>query len=209
MTPSLSEHRPASAHRARRPSEAFDFGAETYPGETLTIERAGFTLTARVYADDDSTPPWDRADGHGPVSDWRVAGYNNHPPKAPGERPLSRDGRAARFYDFAEAVRIAQRDGWGVTGGRLPGETARQYAARAVEADFQFLRGWCNDQWSYVGVAVVASRAGVDLTGEYECALWGIESCAGAWVSEVANELAQEAMKAARAKLAELRALDA
>ena len=132
--------------------ETLVFGSWAGPGETSTIERDGFTLTATLHADDCADAPWDQADGHGPVSDWRGYGYNQYPTKAPGERVLIRDGRRARFYDFAEAVKLARRDGWGTAGdaGLTPGAKA----ARAAEADFKFLQSWCNDdQWFYVGVS--------------------------------------------------------
>lgn len=183
---------------------AFDFGFEVYAGETESVEADGFTFTATIHADDDATPPWEREDGHGPVSDWRRAGYSGHAPKSPGERPLCEDHASVRFYDFAEACKIALRDGWGVEGGRKEGETARAYAARAAESDFKRLRKWCADQWSYVGVLVTVEFKGVELVSEYEHALWGIESDAGEYVAKVAAELAEEALESARAKLAEL-----
>jgi hypothetical protein len=85
-----------------------------------TIEEAGATFRVTFPYDDSSDAPWEREDGHGPVSDWRNGRYTytGRPSKAPGERPLCSDGGSARFYDFAEACRIARRDGWGW----LPGE---------------------------------------------------------------------------------------
>lgn len=102
-------------------------------------------------ADDDTTgEPWKEHDGHGPVSDWTSR------PKRPGERVLHTDGGSYRYYDVAEATKIAKRDSWGPM---LEGMTADQSIALAVDADFNNLQRWCNDEWRWVGV-VVAIYAG-------------------------------------------------
>ena len=152
-----------------------------------TFERQGMTFRVQFEPDYNRAAPWEEEDGHGPVSDWRRADYYSRPRKRAGERVLISDHGAARFYDFQEACKIALRDGWGVplykTG------TKRQQAAWAVEADFQRLRAWCNDEWSYVGVVVELLDDEGDPLGETE-SLWGIESDAYAYLEEVAGELA-------------------
>lgn len=180
---------------------AFSFGDEVWAGCTSTVEVSGFTLTATVRADDDCDPPWSREDGHGPVSEWRRRGYDGQFRKAPGELLLVDDRGSARFYGFAEACKIARRDGWGVTGGKRDGETARAYAARAALADYDRLRRWCNGQWSYVGVSVTVERNGVELVREYECACWGIESDCGEHVARIADECASEALELAAQRI--------
>lgn len=75
--------------------------------------------------------------------------------------------------------------------------------ARAV------LKAWQEDEWFYCGVCVTVSRAGVELTGRYDHALWGVEcnypsKQGNAYLSEVAGEQANEALAAANAKLDEL-----
>jgi len=176
------------------------FGRYAGPGSTIESDVDGFRVVATLYADDDIGAPWERDDGHGPVSGWTTRG------KAAGERVLREDRRSRRYYDFAEAVRIARRDGWGYPG-QVDGETAGQRAARAAEHDFKVLRAWCNDEWFYVGVAVRVWRDGEPVTGEYDHALWGVESNYpggdNSYLSEVAEECAGEALIAARAVLAE------
>lgn len=168
-----------------------------------TIEVDGFTLTARIDSDSDMGPPWQEHDGHGPVSDWT----NRN--KRAGELELSRrgsggaSGLSCRFYDFAEACRIARRDGWGDPSLRLENETARAFAARMARDDFERMKAWCDDRWQWVGVIVDASRAGVSLG---RASLWGIESDADSYLVEVANELAEEAVNDAREKLKTLTA---
>ncbi len=172
------------------------FGSYVCEGSKITCEADGFTCTATLYSDDNCDAPWERDCGHGPVSDWVRRG------KRPGERVLSQDRGTKRYYDFEDAMKIARRDG------RKPGETAKAYIARAVEHDFAVLKAWCDDEWRYYGVAVTVSKAGVNLTGRYEHACWGIEGNYpggdNSYFVEVANEQLDEAIEAARAKLAAL-----
>lgn len=176
------------------------FDSYVCEGEFVSIEFDGFELTATVHLGFTGECPWDREDGHGPVTDWTTRA------KAPGERVLCSDRDSRRYYDFGEAVRIALRDGWDAPGSE--GLKGRAKAAHAAEHDFKVLKAWCNDEWRYCGIAVTVSRHGVELTGPYDHALWGIEAnypgSDNAYLSEVANELADEALAAAREKLAKL-----
>lgn len=81
--------------------------------------------------------------------------------------------------------------------------TARQWAALAARADFERMRSWCDDGWNWVGVIVTASKDDVELAS---ASLWGIESDAGAYLVETANELSAEAISNAREKLKALTA---
>lgn len=169
----------------------------TYAGEELCgVPVEGFDVVVTVESDDDSTPPWERDDGHGPVSRWLDRD------KRAGELVLNTDRGSKRFYDFAEACRIARADGWGCRDGRRKGESDKAYAARAAMEDYQRLKDWCEDRWSYVGLVVTASRKGVDLGS---ASLWGLESDGGAdWLEAEAASLVSEAAADARAKLAEM-----
>lgn len=175
------------------------FGRFVCDGDTIRCTVDGFDVVATVKHDDTMRAPWKEHDGHGPVSEWTQRD------KAPGERVLSEDRRSKRFYDFAEAVKIAKRDGWGVEGGKRDGETDGQYAARAAEHDFKVLRAWCNDEWHWSGVVVTVSRAGVELGA---ASVWGVErnypGSDNSYLTETANELLSEAIASARAKIKEL-----
>lgn len=157
-----------------------------------TFEHNGNKFRVTFPYDDDATAPWDREDGHGPVSEWKrhAFGQGSKPPKRPGEMILCGDRHGYRTYDFAEAVRIAKRDGWDAEPYNTA-ETRGQRAAKAAMADFNRLRRWCSDQWNYVGVVVELLDKDGDPTGETE-SLWGIESDAGDYLEEVARELAEE-----------------
>ncbi len=181
---------------ALRFPEAFD--GEVINGESIALDFEGWRIVATIHDDDDNTAPWKQEDGHGPVSDWTSRD------KAPGELVLNEDGRSKRFYDFAEAVKIAKRDGWnaeplddGLTGGAK--------AAKAARADYERLRRWCDDDWRYIGVALQVWFEDIQLTDEYGAALWGIESDAGEYCTETANDLISEAMAQAVAELENIR----
>lgn len=186
-----------------------------------TIEINGFTATATIVPDDYNEAPWNNDDGHGPVSDW------TRRDKEPGELVLCEERGSKRYYNYAEACRIALRAGWGTLPAPLKTEqtdngwrassgnftatapdlneairsvyaahratfpSRRAYAAAAARADYERLRAWCNGDWHYVGVQVTVSRAGIELAN---ASLWSIESDAGDYLIETANELLQEAL---------------
>lgn len=175
------------AWNAANPPPPATFAAVQDNGDVMIIKRDGFTLEARIHRDDDPTPPWKKEDGHGQVSDWLTVepGY--------GWLLLSSNGHASRYYNFNDAKVKAEIEGWG------PGTPED-----AAQADFQRLKDWCDDSWCYVGVAVTVWRNGIQLTGTYGNALWGIESDAGAYLAQVADELAGPALEEAKQALADL-----
>lgn len=150
----------------------------------------GFTLTARIEPDTDMGAPWVEHDGHGPVSEWTTRD------KLPGERIINEDGNSRRYYDFKAAIKQAKAEGWDAPpyGKGTKGEQAE----RAVNADFRFLKAWCDDEWQWVGVIVTASKNGIELGN---ASLWGIESESRDYLLEVAEDLASEAVSEAKATL--------
>jgi len=117
----------------------------------------GHYLKINCPYDEHMGEPWKEGDGHGPVSGW------TRRDKRAGERILSSDHGANRYYDFAGAVEIAKRDGWGLAEkeltdltrklGRAPSK--KQIASAAAERDFQLLQDWCDDGWHWIFVDVV------------------------------------------------------
>lgn len=182
------------------------------PIQTETIELSGREFEVRLYADDDSSPPWEREDGHGPVRF-----ISDRETLARGETILH-DCRSGRYvYGFGQALMQASRDGWGLAPDALDRLTRKlgkkptkgQVRAQAVRADMDYLRGWCADDWSYVGVCVRIIGADGDAHGNpYKHAVWGIESCGDYWrevALELADEILDEKRKAWRAHLRETR----
>lgn len=153
--------------------------------QTKTLVHAGREFLVSFYADDDSDAPWDRSEGHGPVSEWTTRD------KRPGERVLCADRRSRRFYDWQAACKTARAEGWNAAPYDAPNRIAR-----AVSADFDFLKSWCDDEWHYCGVAVQACDADGDPVGDaFEHALWGLESNAGSYLDEVARDLADDLLR--------------
>lgn len=152
-------------------------------GDKVRCEVDGFTLTASLQIDYGHGAPWEIDEGHGTVSGWTSR------PKLPGELVLIEDHGFRLFYDFQEAVKIARREKWCVSGTEsLP---AGERANIAATADYRRLLGWCENEWTYVGIVVTASRGGVELA---KASLWGIESDAESYILEAANELIPEAI---------------
>lgn len=159
------------------------------------IERNGFRFLVNIEQDDTSDAPWERCDGHEPISESVTRA------KAPGEWVLYEEHGRKLYYDAAEATRIAKRDGWGLAPdklavlerslGRKP--TRKQIIAEVVRCDFDYLRRWCDNQWCYVGVIVthIPDDCEADeVEKDYANALWGIGSDETDTIAETANELA-------------------
>lgn len=167
----------------------------TYIIDSFIFSRGGKDYRADVYPDVDWGAPWDNSCAHGIVSDWETRS------KLPGEWVLCEDRRARRFYNAQESMKKARADDWGLSEPALAKlceslgrpATRGEIIAAAVRADFEFLRGWCNDEWHYVGVCVGAMDTAGDVIGDpFENALWGIESYNAEYIREVAIELAGE-----------------
>lgn len=147
----------------------------------MRLEHKGRLFNVEIVRDEDMGPPWKEHDGHGIISDWTKR------PKGPRELVLWRaSGGACIYYDVDETLKIAKRDSWG------PGTPAE-----AARADYERMRGWCNDEWYWVGVVVTLLKADDDAPDGYfetkhGASLWGIESDAGEYLNEVAKELAEQ-----------------
>ena len=123
-----------------------------------------YCVVIEIERDEHMGAPWKECDGHGIVSEWTFRD------KYPHERILCSDHSHHRFYDVRASVELALKDGWCMP---APGETKKQTAARAVDADFEYLRAWCNDEWYWVGVVVQVFRDKQSIGGD---SLWGIDS---------------------------------
>jgi len=153
----------------------------------------GYQFVCDLEPDHDSGPPWANYDGMGVVSGWRGK-YS----KRPHERILTKERNSCRFYDWNASMKKALSQGWQPSFHKharksefefnlwKAGLTKRQLAHMAVEQDFDRLRDWCMDRWSYVGVVV----SNFD-TGETE-SVWGVESDAYDHIDELKVELAEE-----------------
>lgn len=149
-------------------------------------EAPGIEFDVALFYDSDSTPPWDREDGHGPVRCGKGRGAS----KKPGERALRTEHGASWLYDWQGAMQQAKTDGWGLGDDELAALAAKlgrpptpgEIRAESVRQDFEYLQRYLRDEWWYIGVEV-------SLNGD-ELSVWGVESYGEYW-KEVAKELAQ------------------
>ena len=165
-----------------------------------TVEKIG-DYTVEFVHDVDAGAPWENCEGHGTVRKSRNVHIEGRSDKKPGERPLNCPGRneCQYYYDWQEAMQLAKRDGWNTTSCDAPNRVRR-----AVQTDFDYLRGWINNDWFYVGVLVK------DDQGNTLGSLWGVETLSD-YHLKVAKELVSQciedkrvawrcALKEARAK---------
>jgi len=147
-----------------------------------TFEHKGRQFGMTIEFDDGLSEPWKEHDGHGIVSEW------THRAKTPGERVLVQDRNSYRYYDFAETMKLARKDGWGPRD-NIEGESNGQRLVRAVEQDFEHLRAWCNGEWHWCGIIVALLDSDGEGTGETE-SLWGMEDSDTNYLNMEARELA-------------------
>lgn len=153
-----------------------------------TVEKIG-GYTVEFMHDADADAPWENCEGHGTVRKSYNAHSEHRSDKKPGERPLNCPGRNEYqyYYDWQEAIQIAKRDGWNAAPFDAPDRVRR-----AVQSDFDYLRGYLAEEWFYVGVVVK------DPDGETLKALWGVETLRG-YHLEVAQELVSQCIEDRRA----------
>lgn len=163
--------------------------------DSFTIEMNGMRFVVQTEHDDCMGEPWKEHDGHGVVSDW------TRRDKRPSERVLNTYRGIKRYYDFAESMKIARREGWGCGEVRVAELTVKKGApltrgeitAAAVEQDFEYLRAWCNDEWEWVSIIVR------DAEGNVIDSLGGVDSYDEAYVRSEAQQMV-EAYCASRAR---------
>lgn len=150
------------------------------PYNTHEREHEGVLLRVSCYFDPDMGPPWKEHDGHGDVSDWK-----SRDEKRPGERLLSGNGGSYRFYDWKGAIEQAKREGWGLDdaakaalaskkGKPVSALTRGEIIEAAVQADFDYLAGWANNEWHWLGFTTEYSRDG-DTWHDGNASCWGFD----------------------------------
>lgn len=150
-----------------------------------------------------SEPPWERSEGHGPVRKSTIPNFSSSNDKRPGERPMNRACRNEYqyYYDWAAACKLARKDGW-----NAPPYDAPNRVERAVQADFDFLSGWVNDEWHYAGVICTVVDEEGDVVkgpdGRYEDDCWGFDTAAN-YHETAGREMADELAKRYLAEVAQ------
>lgn len=183
---------------------------------TETIEHKGRRFLVSMHFDDDSSPPWEREDGHGPV---RYC--EDGEPLQRGETVLYDLPRGRYVYNFGAALVQAFREGWGLCPEDVQALAARlgkkptkgQIRAEAVRKDMAYVRGWAADHWFYMGVCVqILGPDDEPEDDEFAQAVWGVESCGDHWqeiAASLAGQILHERGAAWRAALREAREIRA
>lgn len=188
-------HRPDQALRIAQFSAKYDKHSkkrdvlpsryDACEGEQRNELPNGWYYVVKFQYDDTHETPWDWDDCHGVViplrgrcslEDWQL--------------DWTMGDCDGWLYDRDASLAKAIKEGWNAPPYHEPGG-----AMRAVKADFDYLRRWCNDDWRYVGLIVELYDEDERLIDEHSC--WGYESfsmdylCAEArsWVaSMIRNE---------------------
>jgi hypothetical protein len=134
---------------------------------TETIEHNGHSFRVEYLTDNTQETPWEWSDGHGTVSEWTSRD------KKPGELVLCSDCSSTRYYDMQGAIKTA-KEGWSCDS-VLPTDTPGQKAVKAAQADYEYLRAWCQNDWWYACLHVtLLDTDGEELEG-YDDYLGGVE----------------------------------
>jgi hypothetical protein len=158
-----------------------------------TITAQGIEFKVEHTWDTDSGPPWEESDGHGTVRKiYCTYGLRHTRLKKPGERVLYEDSSTYWLYDWASTCRKARAEGWNAKPCGAPDRIER-----AVQSDFDYLKGYLAGDWQYIGVTVTAPDG-------QEVSLWGVETSDDDYVEEIEHELADELARAILKERAEV-----
>ena len=137
----------------------------------------GWKLVFEVCSDNDSGPPQENCDCHGKV-EWLYRALEDWE----SDWVVYQDRYPALLYDRKASLEIAKRDGWG------PGTPEE-----AVQADFDYLYGWYNQDWWYIGIIVTLFDDEGDEVGSDSC--WGYETRDMSYVTSEARNWAAHLLK--------------
>ena len=176
--------RPWSALRIAKAYARYENGAKCpfdnkwgYEGKEERELPNGWKLVFELQYDSDYGPPWKEHDGHGEV-EW----VHRHLEDWEREWVLSWDGSSKLLYDYEASLEEARRDGWG------PGTPHD-----AVKADFDYLYGYCNEDWWYIGIIVRLEDEQGEEIAEDSC--WGFESSDMEYLTSEARSWAARMLK--------------
>lgn len=179
-----------------KPKFLENFHAPAQDGETIETEpdANGVFFRATIIRDEDMREPWEEHDGQGII---RKASTYAKGDKAPGERLLYRGERNeyTYFYDWSATIKLAKKDGWGCA--KHTHATRGEEIVCSVQQNFDYLEGWLNERWFWVGVSVQGFKP-CEMGETHEishASLWGIDSLnEGNYLTSVANDLLDETL---------------
>jgi hypothetical protein len=173
--------------------------SDHYHSHIFTLpDHDGWAFESRLYHDSDLGPPWEERETAGRVRELHApryrSGHSHTTGKRPGERILDWTDCRGFAYDWAGAVAEF----------RLEECMTGPDAVAAANAEFARLRGWLRGDWHWCGAEVRVIKCPprfkrcLDDQDDLARSCWGIESTAADYLVEVAKELAEDAVSAAK-----------
>lgn len=139
---------------------------EAYDGEEITDLPNGWKLKVKFQHDEFCEPPWKDCDRHGEIVETHCRqDYMD-------DWELNSERGWYRYYDWKATLPIAIKDRWDAAPYGVG--TKHERAMRAMKADYEFLRAWCNDAWWWVGMIVTLLDENNEQIDEESC--WGYAS---------------------------------
>lgn len=160
---------------------------DAYDGKEITDLPNGWKINVEFQRDEDTGAPWKECDGHGKVYETRYR--EDHM----DDWELNSERGWYRYYDWKDTLPIAIRERWDAAPYHTG--TKHEQAMRAMKADCEYLRRWCQDDWWYVGMIVTLLDENDKDIAEDSC--WGYESdCIDYLASEARSWAAHMIVKA-------------
>lgn len=137
-----------------------------YDGEEITELPNGWKIKVKFQHDEDYGPPWKEHDGHGETYETRYS--EDHM----DDWCLNSERYNYRYYDWKATLPKAIKECWDAAPYGVG--TKQERAMRAMKADCDALRRWCDDDWWWVGMIVTLLDENDEELDEESC--WGYES---------------------------------
>lgn len=146
---------------------------DSFHDEIYTDPRTGMQYRVDYYADHGYTPPHENEDGHGVVVELDYAHDDEGEIETRREwgslteeaamrmaayRELHHDRTGYVYYDVIASINKAIRE-WGCK---------PEDAPAAVESDYEYLRGWYQDDWHYMTIQVTKLDEDGEETDDYQ-----------------------------------------
>ena len=185
----IAKHDARYGAGSRKVAHVLESSYVAYEGTQEVKYPNGWTLKVEIkYDDDDHGPPWEDCDGHGVITGWvprmdHMEGWY-----------LNRCGSSYRYYDYKATLPKAIKEQWDAPPYRTG--TKLEQAMRAMRADYEYLRGWCHDEWWYVGLIVTLRDENGRELDEESC--WGYESMCVDYIASEARSWAAHMIRKAR-----------
>lgn len=118
--------------------------------------------------------------------------------------------KTSNFPQFAKYACVGDSITWQLEGFDIVAHLEYDTDTKPTDSDCyapEDVQRWRDDKWFYVGVVLSVSRNGVELS-DHAASLWGIDcnfsDTSNAYLSEVAQEMEDEAVECAKKRVLEI-----